>query len=69
MCSSQSATRQALANEVILDSSDGLNWPTLCKGDLLHLVTKEHLTHRRGKVTEERRRQIIATINRSNGWM
>lgn len=69
MCSSKPATREAMPNEVILDASDGLTWPTLCKCDLLHLVTKTELKGRRGRVTEERRRQIIATIHRANGWI
>jgi mRNA-degrading endonuclease toxin of MazEF toxin-antitoxin module len=68
MCSSRQATREAMPNEVILDASDGLNWPTLCKCDLLHLIAKTELKARRGQVTEERRRQIIATLNRANGW-
>jgi hypothetical protein len=33
------------------------------------LITKTELKTRRGLVTEERRRQIIATINRANGWI
>jgi len=69
MCSSKQATREAAPNEVILDSSDGLTWPTLCKCDLLHLITKTDLKNRRGRVTEERRRQIIAVINRANDWV
>jgi hypothetical protein len=69
MSSSKEATREALPNEVILDTSDGLSWPTLCKCDLLHLVVKTELMNRRGHVTEARRRQIISTINRSNGWV
>ena len=69
MCSSQRATRDPLPNEVILDQADGLNWPTLCKCDLFHLVDRTELTNRRGQVTEERRRQIIATMNRANGWV
>jgi mRNA-degrading endonuclease toxin of MazEF toxin-antitoxin module len=69
MCSSKQATRQAMPNEVILDASDGLNWPTLCKCDLLHLVAKDELKQRRGTVTPERRKQIIATINRANDWV
>ena len=69
MCSSQPATRQAKPNEVILDTNDGFDWPTLCKCDLLHLVTKAELKTRRGQVTEERRRKIIATINRANDWI
>jgi len=68
MCSSQQASRPAKPDEVILDTSDGLSWPTLCRCDLIHAVKKSELTSRRGHVTEERRRQIIATINRSNGW-
>jgi mRNA-degrading endonuclease toxin of MazEF toxin-antitoxin module len=69
MCSSKQATRDAMPNEVILDMSDGLNWPTLCKCDLLHLVTKAELTKKRGTVSNERRRQIIATLNRANDWI
>jgi hypothetical protein len=40
----------------------------LCKCDLLHLITKSDLKTRRGQVTEERKRQIVVTINRANGW-
>ena len=69
MCSSKEANRAALPNEVILDQGDGLNWPTLCKCDLLHLVAKGELRNQRGAVTGERRKQIIATINRANGWV
>ncbi len=69
MCSSKPTTRPAKADEVILDQSDGLNWPTLCRCDLLFLVNKSDLKHLRGVVSEERRRHIIVTINRSNGWI
>ncbi|PWU15408.1 MAG: hypothetical protein C5B50_15475 [Verrucomicrobia bacterium] len=69
MCSSQPVRRPPNPNEVILDEADGLNWATLCKCDLLHNVAKRDLKNHRGHVTDERRRQIIATINRSNGWV
>ena len=69
MCSSKPATRLAKADEVILDQSDGLNWPTLCRCDLLFLANKTDLKHHRGVVTEERRRQITATIKRAKGWV
>jgi len=69
MCSSKRATREAMPNEVILDVSDGLEWPTLCKCDLLYLVAKDELKNRRGQVTGERRRQIIVTMNRANEWI
>jgi mRNA-degrading endonuclease toxin of MazEF toxin-antitoxin module len=68
MCASQRATRPSEDHEVILDSADGLNWPTLCKCDLLHTVRKSELKQLRGHVSDERRRKVIATINRSNGW-
>ena len=69
MCSTQAATRAPMPNEVILDASDGLDWPTLCKCDMLHLVSKSELKNKRGHVTPARRRQIIVTMNRSNGWV
>ena len=69
MCSSKPAARAALEYEVILDSADGLNWPTLCKCDLFHLVPRDKLINHRGAVSSERRKQIIATINRANGWI
>ncbi len=68
MCSSKATQREPLPHEVILDTSDGLSWPTLCRCDLLHLVEKSVLKNRRGEVTPERRRQIITTLMRSNGW-
>ena len=69
LCSSKEATRSPMPNEVILDASDGLDWATLCKCDLLHLIAKSELKNRRGSVTPARRRQIIVTINRANGWI
>lgn len=69
MCATQAANRTPELNEVILDQSDGLDWPTICKCDLLHMVMKGKLKNRRGLVTAERRRLIIETINRSNSWL
>ena len=69
VCASQRANRSPESFEVILDGEDGLDWPTLCKCDVLHAVEKADLRNHRGHVTDERRRQIIETINRSNGWV
>jgi hypothetical protein len=69
MCSSKPATRAVQPHEVILDASDGLDWPTLCRCDLFFMATKTDLKNQRGTVSPERRRQIIATIIRSNGWV
>jgi len=69
ICTTRRATRQPEANEVILDANDGLDWPTPRKCDLLYTIQKANLTNRRGAVSAERRRLIIATINRVNGWV
>ncbi len=69
LCSSKPASRPARPHEVILDRSDGLDWPTLCKCDLLYTIAKTTLNTRRGAVTKERRREIVASINRAMGWV
>lgn len=69
VCASRRASRLPEPNEVVLDSQDGLDWPTLCKCDLLYTIPKQNLVNRRGAVSTERRRQIIITINRVNGWL
>jgi hypothetical protein len=69
MCATKPATRTAESHEVILDTSDGLDWPTLCRCDLFFLARKLDLKTQRGVVSPERRRQIIAAIMRSNGWV
>jgi mRNA-degrading endonuclease toxin of MazEF toxin-antitoxin module len=68
LCASQRASRAPGAGEVLLDSSDGLNWETLCKCDLIYAVDKELLHTRRGLVTVERRRQIVRVMVASHGW-
>ena len=68
LCSSQRARRSAEVNEVILDETDGLDWPTLCKCDLLYDVSKEELKQRRGSVIPIRRRQIVARIISAFCW-
>lgn len=68
LCSSQRTRRAAEINEVILDEADGLDWPTLCKCDLLYNLHKEELTSHRGSVTPIRRRQIVERIISAFGW-
>ena len=57
-CSSKKAQRSAEVHELILDQEDGLDWPTLCRCDVLYLARKTELLHKLGSVTRERRRQI-----------
>lgn len=68
LCSSQRATRAAELHEVILDSSDGLDWATLCKCDLLYAVPQAQLKQKRGAVAPQRRREIAARVIRALGF-
>jgi hypothetical protein len=65
LCSSKEAGRPAGPTEVILDKSDGLDWPTLCKCDLIYSVDKAQLSNWRGEVMLERRRQIARKVVQS----
>ncbi|MDB6040371.1 MAG: hypothetical protein JWM99_4212 [Verrucomicrobiales bacterium] len=68
MCSSQRATRSALPHEVILDAADSLDWPTLCKCDLIHAVPKAELKRFRGTVSLARRQLLVRTVIAAHGW-
>ena len=68
-CSSRRAGRHPDVHEVLLDEADGMNWPTLCKCDLIYTLPKTELRNHRGRVTVERRRAIVETIIRAHGWL
>ena len=68
LCSSKRATRDPEVNEIVLDEADGLDWPTLCKCDLLYDVDKRDLSQPRGSVTPERRRRMAAKLVACFGW-
>jgi mRNA-degrading endonuclease toxin of MazEF toxin-antitoxin module len=57
-CTSQQAMRTARLNEVLLNGADGFAWETLCRVDFVWVAPKAGIRHRRGPVTEERRREI-----------
>lgn len=65
LCSSQRARRSAGPTEVVSDKADGLDWPTLCKCDLIYSVDKSEPSNHRGEVTLERRRQIARKVVQS----
>ena len=69
MCTSHRASRSARPGEVILDEADGLDWPTLCKCDLIHTAAKSDLKQRRGHVGRERRQEIIRQIITWHDWL
>ena len=68
MCSSKTPTRPAGPHEVVLDTADGMDWPTLCKCDLIHTVAKADLKRFRGSVSQARRGILIRTLVASHGW-
>ena len=67
LCSSQGVARKPELHEVVLDKADGLDWPTLCKYDLVYAVPKSELTGYRGTVSIERRRAIAERLIRGLG--
>lgn len=67
-CTSQRAGRPPNPNEVVLDKSDGMDWPTLCKCDCLYAVPRAALKNRRGNVALDRRRQIVRAMIEAHGW-
>jgi mRNA-degrading endonuclease toxin of MazEF toxin-antitoxin module len=67
LCSSVRANRAAQATEVILDAADGLDWPTLCKCDLVYSVPASQLSRHRGAVAMEHRREVALRLIRALG--
>ena len=57
-CTSQRQSRQPYASEVMLDSSDGLNWETLCDCSIMYAIEAAALVNKRGMVTPVRRNAI-----------
>ena len=66
-CSTHRARREPELHEVLLDSTDGLDWETLCRCDVLFLAKKTELSRRRGALSRERQRQIGQKIIRLFG--
>ena len=68
LCSSQRATRAPELHELILDASDGMDWATLCKCDLLYAVPANQLSRKRGVVGMVRRKAIASRVIRALGF-
>jgi hypothetical protein len=62
LCSTRRSARKPEIHEVLLDEADGLDWPTLCKCDLILAAPSNELTCRRGLVMVERRRSIAQKL-------
>jgi mRNA-degrading endonuclease toxin of MazEF toxin-antitoxin module len=57
-CTSQRQGRQPYDNEVMLDTSDGLNWESFCDCSVMYTVQASDLANRRGAVSSVRRNTI-----------
>jgi len=68
LCSTKRATRKAEAHEIILDEADGLDWPTICKCDLVYAVSRDELKRRKGQVTDVRQSSLVRTMIAAHGW-
>jgi mRNA-degrading endonuclease toxin of MazEF toxin-antitoxin module len=68
LCSSKRAGRKAKASEIILDQADGLDWPSLCKCDLIYAVPRSDLGAKKGQVTAARQSPLIRTVISAHGW-
>lgn len=66
--SSQRASGPPRANEVLLNTADGLDWETLVKCDLMYLVEKERLYRQRGSVGIARRLALVRRLNACFGF-
>jgi mRNA-degrading endonuclease toxin of MazEF toxin-antitoxin module len=66
LCATQ--RRAPRVHEVLLDVADGLDWPTLCRCDVLYVPEKARLTVRRGIVCPARQRAIVSRIMQCFGW-
>ena len=68
MCSPNRSSRPPAPHEVILDEADGMDWPTICKCDLIHAVPKGELKNHRGRISMGRRAILIRTVIGAHGW-
>jgi hypothetical protein len=67
-CASQRANRQPKADEALLDSADGLDWETVCFGNMIYSLDRAQLGRKRGEVTAYRRGTIVRAILAGHGW-
>ena len=68
ICSTQRAARDPEKHEVRPDQADGMDWPTLCKCDVIFAVPRTQLKNRKGEVSRERRGQIVRRIMDAHDW-
>jgi len=68
VCSTKRAGREAEPHEIILDQADGMDWPTLCRCDLIYAAERNQVSKFKGRVSETRRGQLVRTMIAAHGW-
>jgi mRNA-degrading endonuclease toxin of MazEF toxin-antitoxin module len=62
-CSKRLPAEGPKAHQVVLNGADGLDFQTVCGCEFLHVVTRESLTDKIGRVCPVRRREIGRKLN------
>jgi len=62
-CSKRVPAEGAAAHHVVLNGADGLDFQTVCGCEFLHVVARELLTEKIGRVSPVRRRAIGRKLN------
>ncbi len=62
LCTSARLNRGPKPTEIILDESDGLDWKTAVRCDVIYLLDKKDFRDKRGTVTPLRRKAISRKI-------
>ena len=72
ICTTVRLNRPPKKNEIILDESDGLDWKTAVRCDVVYLLPKAEFTERRGQVSLPRRaviaRKIVECLRLPAAW-
>ena len=62
ICTSAKLNREPKKNEIILDESDGLDWKTAVRCDVIYMLEKQGFSEMRGSVAPLRRKFIARKI-------
>ena len=62
LCTSVRLSRPPKSSEIILDESDGLDWKSAVRCDLIHLLPKENFQEYKGRVSDVRSKQIARKL-------
>ena len=62
ICTTARLNREPKRHEVILDESDGLDWRTAVRCDVVYLLPKAGFAERRGMVSSLRQREIARRL-------